>query len=107
MQHEYLLVTTTCDDEGKARALARSAVEARTAACAQVLGPLTSAYWWEGGVTEAQEWMVVFKTTTERFPDLESHVNTHHTYEVPELVATPVSTGSTAYLDWVSRETRR
>ncbi|REF36429.1 divalent-cation tolerance protein CutA [Thermasporomyces composti] len=107
MQHEHLLVTTTCDDEERARTLARSAVEARTAACAQVVGPLTSTYWWDGKVTESKEWMVVFKTTAERFPDLESHVKVHHTYEVPELVATPVTGGSSAYLDWITQETRR
>lgn len=103
---EFLLVATTHDDEVAARALARSAIEARTAACAQVSSAVTSVYWWEGEVTEDREWVVTFKTTADRFADLKAHLETHHTYDVPELVATPIVDGGPAYLDWIRAETR-
>src|SRR5436305_14649498 len=63
-------VTTTVDSVETAQTLARGAVKARAAACGQVSGPISSVYWWERQVETAQEWGVVFKTTTERYPDL-------------------------------------
>ena len=88
-------------------ALSRSAVEARLAACGQVVGPIKSTYWWEGKVETAQEWYVVFKTTTERYPALEAHIREQHSYDVPEIVVTPIVAGNPAYLDWVTTETRQ
>jgi periplasmic divalent cation tolerance protein len=98
-------VTTTVDTIAAAQALARGAVEARAAACAQVGGPITSVYRWQGQVESAQEWVVVFKTTTERYPELEGYIRTNHSYEVPEIVCTPVTAGNPAYLAWVATET--
>jgi periplasmic divalent cation tolerance protein len=102
---EYLTVLTTADTADKAQALAGGAVEARVAACAQVEGPVTSVYWWEGAVRSGQEWRVVYKTTVERYGELEAYVKGAHDYETPEIIATPVTRGSAEYLAWVSGET--
>ena len=102
---EHYQVTTTTDAREEASALARSAVEARLAACGQVLGPILSTYWWEGRVEAAEEWYVVFKTTAARYPELERHLRERHSYDVPEIVATPILAGNPAYLSWVSGET--
>jgi periplasmic divalent cation tolerance protein len=102
---EYLTVLTTTDAPEKAEALARGAVEARVAACAQVEGPVTSVYWWEGVVRSEEEWRVVYKTTGERYAELEAYVRGAHDYETPEIIATPVTHGSAGYLAWVSAET--
>jgi periplasmic divalent cation tolerance protein len=104
---EYLTVLTTTDSAEKARALAVGAVEARVAACAQVEGPVTSVYRWEGAVRTDQEWRVLYKTTAERYPALEAHIEQAHDYDTPEIIATPVTRGSAAYLSWVSEETAR
>ena len=101
----HVQVTTTIDARASADHLARSAVEARLAACGQVLGPVTSTYRWQGELETAQEWMVVFKTTAERYPALEAHLRTAHPYEVPEIVAVPVHGGNPDYLAWVSAQT--
>lgn len=106
MADELLQVATTHDDRAKAQALARSAVRARTAACAQVSGPITSVYWWDGDVAEDEEWVVTFKTTRGRLRALQKHVEGEHEYDVPELVATPIVEGSAEYLAWVREETR-
>jgi periplasmic divalent cation tolerance protein len=98
-------VTTTVGDITVARTLARGAVEARAAACAQVGGPTTSVYRWQQAIETAQEWVVVFKTTTDRYPELESYIRANHSYEVPEIVCTPVTAGNPAYLAWVAAET--
>ncbi|MCQ0022633.1 divalent-cation tolerance protein CutA [Streptomyces somaliensis DSM 40738] len=102
---QVLTVLTTTDDEAKAEALARSAVEARLAACAQVSGPVTSVYRWEGAVETAREWRVLFKTAAARYDALEEHVRRHHDYDTPEIVAVPVVRGGGDYLAWVERET--
>ena len=105
-EYQHCQVVTTTDSPEAAEALARSAVEARLAACAQVFGPLASTYWWEGRIETADEWGVVFKTTGERYPALERHIRERHSYDVPEILCTPVSAGNPAYLQWVSAETR-
>lgn len=98
-------VTTTIDDRTAAEALARSAVEARLAACGQLVGPITSVYRWEGAVETAAEWMVVFKTTASVAAALVEHVRSRHPYRVAEILVTPVVDGNPAYLAWVAEST--
>jgi periplasmic divalent cation tolerance protein len=102
---DYLQVTTTVGSKDEADALARELVEARLAACVQVLGPIASTYRWRGAVETAEEWLCLVKTTSSRFDALAAHLDAHHPYDVPELVATPVTAGSDAYLRWVTAET--
>jgi periplasmic divalent cation tolerance protein len=100
----YCQVVTTTDAREAADQLARGAVEARLAACAQVLGPITSSYWWEGAVASDQEWQVVFKTTAAAYPALERHLRQVHSYDVPEILCLPVTAGHRPYLDWLDTE---
>lgn len=102
---DCLQVVTTTDTREEADRLARSAVEHRLAACAQVVGPVTSTYWWEGAVQTAAEWQCVLKTTTARFDELRGHLEREHSYDTPEIVAVPVVGGSAGYLEWIERET--
>ncbi len=99
-------VTTTVGSQEEARRLARSVVEARLGACAQVVGPIVSTYWWRGRVETADEWMCVVKTADDRLDGLTEHIRANHPYETPEVVATPVVGGDPAYLRWVETETR-
>jgi periplasmic divalent cation tolerance protein len=101
---KYCQVVTTLPSRDAAEALAESAVLARLAACAQVGGPIASTYWWQGQVDSAEEWTVVFKTTTERYDELQRHILDSHDYDVPEVLATPVLDGNPAYLAWISDE---
>lgn len=102
---EWLTVLTTIDSPEKAEALARGAVRERVAACAQVSGPVTSVYRWQGQVETASEWQVLFKTTAARYEALEAHLRAAHDYETPEIIATPVVRGDAAYLRWMEDET--
>ncbi|MBL1068439.1 divalent-cation tolerance protein CutA [Streptomyces sp. 7-21] len=102
---EHLTVLTTIDSEEGAQRLARSAVEARVAACAQIDGPVTSVYRWQGAVETAREWRVLFKTSAARYEALEAHLLAAHPYDTPEIIATAVARGSRAYLDWLDAET--
>ncbi|MGW2837761.1 divalent-cation tolerance protein CutA [Streptomyces sp. NPDC001493] len=101
----WLTVQTTTDSEEKAHALARGAVEARLAACAQVSAPVTSVYHWQNAVETAEEWQVLFKTRTERYDELEEHLRAAHDYDTPEIIATPIVRGSARYLAWVTDQT--
>jgi periplasmic divalent cation tolerance protein len=104
-EYRHCQVVTTTDTRESADTLARSAVQARLAACAQVLGPISSTYWWQDRIESADEWQVVFKTTAERYSALEDHIRHRHTYEVPEILCTPVAAGNPAYLEWIRTET--
>lgn len=102
---DRLQVATTTGTREEAEQLARSAVEHRLAACAQVVGPITSTYWWNGAVETASEWQCLLKTTAARLDELRAHLESEHSYETPEIIATPIVGGSAAYLAWIERET--
>jgi periplasmic divalent cation tolerance protein len=106
MRFGHAVVTSTTNSEAAARALADGAVEARLAACAQVLGPITSVFRWAGATQTEQEWRVEFKTAADRVAALAEHLRTHHDYDVPEVVATPITGGDDDYLSWLVDETR-
>jgi periplasmic divalent cation tolerance protein len=97
-----LQVFCAIDSEARALDLGASLVEEGLAACVQVLGPVHSTYRWEGAVESAREWLLLMKTTPERFPDLRDAVERRHPYEVPELVAVPISDGLPGYLSWIA-----
>jgi periplasmic divalent cation tolerance protein len=99
-------VTTTVATGQAADELARGVVAARLAACAQVMGPVESTYWWRDEIESAQEWQVVFKTSADRYRDLERYVLDHHSDDVPEILCLPVVGGHQPYLTWVAEQTR-
>jgi periplasmic divalent cation tolerance protein len=69
-----------------------------------VVGPVSSTYWWQGKVEEAQEWYCHLKTTVRRLPQLQQRVRELHPYETPEIIAVPISQGDEQYLNWVRAE---
>lgn len=102
---DCITVLTTTDSAEKAQHLAATAVEARVAACAQIDGPVTSVYRWEGAVQTDQEWRVLYKTTADRFPALEAQIRGVHDYDTPEIIASPITHGGDDYLTWIREET--
>ncbi|MET7990700.1 divalent-cation tolerance protein CutA [Amycolatopsis sp. NPDC005232] len=106
MPADHVVVTTTVDKEATARNIATSAVDARLAACAQIVGPITSVYRWEDKVRTDSEWRVECKTTADRAGALEEFLNVRHTYALPEIVVTPLVGGSPRYLSWLVEQTR-
>jgi periplasmic divalent cation tolerance protein len=94
-------ISTTLPNEQAARDLGRQLVEQRLAACAQVLGPIHSTYWWQGAVTTDQEWLLVLKTA-QTFEAVAAAIRAQHPYALPEILATPV-TATREYAEWVAR----
>lgn len=104
---EVWQVQVAAPSEEAAFALAKSAVEARLAAGAQVIGPVTSVFWHLDEFGTGEEWQAVLKTTEERYPELEKHLLEHHEWKTPEITAIPLAAGLAPYLDWVERTTRQ
>jgi periplasmic divalent cation tolerance protein len=99
-----IAVLTNLPDSESAFNLARELVAMRLAACANVLAPATSFYRWEGADERATEHPVLIKSTSERYPELEAAIRARHPYELPEIIAWPVTAGLPAYLAWVEGE---
>jgi periplasmic divalent cation tolerance protein len=102
----FIEVHTTIDSKEAAQKIAEAIVSKRLAACVQVSGPITSTYWWQGAVEQAEEWLCTAKTRKELYPDLEQAIREVHTYDTPEILAVDVTAGNTGYLDWVAQETQ-
>lgn len=105
MSDDALLVLTTLPDRASAERLAAALVEAHAAACVNILGGCTSVYRWQGKTETAGEIPLLIKTTRAAYARLEAAVLAQHPYELPEIVAVPVSAGLPAYLQWVAEET--
>jgi periplasmic divalent cation tolerance protein len=103
---QFLQVQTTTDSRAEAVELAQAAVAARLAACAQVAGPISTSYWWEDSIQRSEEWLVMLKLPDDRYDDLAEFLAERHSYDEPEIVATPIVAGSPSYLDWLAEETR-
>lgn len=97
-----LVVLTTTPNEIEAETLARQIVEEKLAACIQILPPMKSFYFWENGVQNETEHLLLIKTLTEKFADLEKFIQAVHSYEVPEIVAFRAEKVSESYLNWLS-----
>lgn len=100
----YIQVFTTAETQKDAQRIARAVVEKRLAGCAQVIGPITSTYWWEGAIETSGEWLCVIKSKREAYDRLERAILDVHPYEVPEILAVPVVAGSQSYVAWLDGE---
>lgn len=98
---EFILVTTTTEKREDAERIARALVEARLAACVQILGPITSIYRWKGKIETQGEWLCLIKSCRSRYGTLEEKILSLHPYETPEIVASGIDAGSRGYLDWL------
>ncbi|MDO8464784.1 MAG: divalent-cation tolerance protein CutA [Gallionella sp.] len=103
--NDILLVITNLPDAQAAGQLAQRLIEERVAACVNQLAPCTSTYRWQGSIETAAEVPLLIKTTRTAYPRLEQLIRDVHPYELPEIIAVPVTAGLPAYLDWVTQET--
>jgi len=104
---DKIVVLVTCGSLKEGRRMARALVEARLAACANVLQtPIESIYRWKGNVDAAKEFLLIIKTSRARFAALETAVRRLHSYDVPEIIALPIEKGSRDYLAWLAESVR-
>lgn len=104
---DKIVVLVTCGSAEEARKIARALVRQHTAACANILSsPVQSAYRWKGTVETAKEFLLIIKTTKARFPQLKAAVKRLHSYDLPEIIAVPIVSGASDYLNWISDSVR-
>ena len=96
-----VVVLATASSLSEARRLANRLVRERTAACINVVPKVDSLYWWKGRVERGTEALLIIKTRRSRLKLLNRRIQALHSYEVPEVLALPVSAGSHAYLRWL------
>lgn len=101
---DFAVVSTTVDSEAGAKKLAGEIVERRLAACVQY-APVQSIYRWKGAVESASEYLLLVKTRAPLVEKLIAFIRKVHSYEVPEIIVTPVTGGFGEYLDWIVSET--
>ena len=98
---DKIVVLSTCGSEQEAERLARSLVETRVAACVNILPGARSFYRWQGALESAEEWVLIIKSSRERFAELRGAIQKSHSYAVPEIVALPIVDGAESYLSWI------
>jgi len=98
-------VTVSAGSREEAAQMADALLERRLAACVQLVGPVESRYWWQGSRETATEWLCLVKTRTSLVDAVAATVRSVHSYETPEVIATPIVAGNEAYLAWLAAET--
>ena len=101
---DKIIVLSTCGPAEEAGKIARELVSKRLAACVNILPAVRSIYRWKGVVEEAEETLLVIKSSRELFEEVRAEIEKLHSYEVPEVIAVPIVDGSEAYLEWLGRE---
>ena len=101
---DFIQVIITADKKGKAEQIVKDLLESRLAACGQIIGPVSSHYWWKGKIETSEEWLCLIKSKKSLFDNLEKAVRETHTYEIPEIIALPILAGSSDYLKWIEKE---
>lgn len=98
---EVSIVFVTVGNMEEAVRIGRALVEERLAACANIIPQVRSVYRWKGEICDDQECLMVLKTESTVFPDLQERIRRLHSYEVPEIIAFPIAQGLPEYLAWV------
>ena len=96
------LVLSTAASREEAQKLAQTLVHEQVAACVNVLGPISSTYRWKSNIENAEEFLLIIKTTAERFAAVRDVLLQHHSYELPECISVAIDEGSSEYLKWIA-----
>lgn len=101
MMSNALVVLVTAPNTEEASRIADALVGARLAACVNILGGIESIYRWEGRIARDSEVLMIIKTTSERYAELEEQIKALHSYTTPEVIALRIECGAEAYLKWI------
>jgi periplasmic divalent cation tolerance protein len=95
------IVLSTAGSEEEAHGIAQHLVEKRLAACVNIISQVESIYRWQGKVESSREWLLIIKTTAEKFAAVRDAIQELHSYDLPECIALTIEDGSSAYLEWI------
>ena len=103
---KVFVVFVTTPNRTISEKLSKLAVHQKLAACVNILPGIKSRYWWKGRVETAREELLVLKTNSAKLPKLKNAIQKNHPYSVCEILALPVTSGNTAYLEWIHQSLR-
>jgi len=101
LERRYIAVFVMTANREEAEKVARRLLDEKLIACANIVGPVSSFFWWAGKVERTEEYLLLAKTRSDLFENLSDEVKALHSYEVPEIIALPIVNGSKAYMEWL------
>lgn len=104
---DTIVVTTSFANKEEALSLSKILLSKRLVACAQLSGPVQSLYWWKGEIVQDEEYRLVMKSSASLWEKLEKEIRLNHSYDIPEILATPVSAVSHDYRQWLLEELQK
>jgi periplasmic divalent cation tolerance protein len=102
---DFIVILVTASSEEEAKKIAQSLVEKRLVACVNIIKDVQSVFRWKGKISDEKELLLIIKTRKKLYKNVEEEIKTLHAYEVPEIIALPIISGSKDYLYWVDSET--
>jgi len=102
LERTYIIVLVTTSSKEEAEKIALTLLNERLIACANIISPVHSLFWWQGKIDEAGEHIVLMKTRKDLFEKLSERVKTFHSYEIPEIIAIPIVEGFKPYIEWLN-----
>jgi periplasmic divalent cation tolerance protein len=102
LEQTYVTVIVTTANQQEAERIAQQLLELKLIACANIVNPVSSRFYWFGKIEKAEECLVLMKSRKDLFEEVAKTVKTLHSYEVPEIIALPIVNGSKAYLNWLN-----
>lgn len=106
MEKRYAIVLVTAANREEAEKISKALLNERLIACANIIGPISSLFWWHEKIESAEEYVLLMKTRIDMFEKLIKKIKALHSYEVPEIIATPIIQGFKPYLEWLNSSLR-
>ncbi|MBD2387472.1 divalent-cation tolerance protein CutA [Cylindrospermum sp. FACHB-282] len=103
MSQEYITVITTAPNKENADNIAKNLLIEKLAGCVQIIGPITSHYWWQDEICQNEEWICLIKSSLVVYDQLEQTIKEIHPYDVPEIIVLPILKASDDYLSWLKQ----
>lgn len=107
MSTYFIIVLVTTKDRVEAEKISQTLLSEKLIACANIISPVASYFWWQGKVDRTDECLIIMKTRKSLFGEVQLRVKELHSYEVPEVLALPIVDGSEAYLSWMGSVLRQ
>lgn len=106
MVENIIMIVVTTSSKQEAKKIIQYLLNKRIIACGNIIGPISSSYWWKGNIEESEEFLLFMKSKMSLFKKIENEILKIHSYEIPEIVVLPIVEGSKGYLDWITNSMR-
>ena len=104
MSSPFIVMMTTTSEKKDAENIAQTLLSKKLAGCVQIIGSISSHYYWENELCQDEEWICLIKSSQTHYKTLENTIQEIHPYEVPEIISLPIEQGSQGYLNWLNQQ---